>query len=105
MSNSLLEAMATGLPCLASEIGGNTDLLGGGVGRLLSPHDPGAWSEALIEVLERPEPARALGSAARQRVEADYALPVIVDRYLELYRRLLDESAADDPRRTSFRRA
>lgn len=89
MSNSLLEAMATGLPCVASGIGGNVDLLGEGVGRLVGGDDPAAWSTTLIELLERPELAQSLGAAARRRVESEFALPIVVDRYLTLYRSLL----------------
>jgi glycosyltransferase involved in cell wall biosynthesis len=90
MSNSLLEAMATALPCLASRIGGNIDLLDDGrTGLLLPPDAPEAWSSALIRVLEDPDHARALGTAARRRVETEFALPVVVDRYIDLYRKLL----------------
>ncbi|AGA26114.1 glycosyltransferase family 4 protein [Singulisphaera acidiphila] len=89
MSNSLLEAMATALPCVASGIGGNIDLLGDGVGRLVSGDDPAAWSEALMEILGDPDLASRLGAAARHRVETEFALPIVVDRYLTLYRSLL----------------
>src|SRR6185312_14067319 len=48
MSNSLLEAMSTALPCVASDIGGNQDLLGpGGAGVLVPPGAPDRWAEAL----------------------------------------------------------
>jgi glycosyltransferase involved in cell wall biosynthesis len=91
MSNSLLEAMATGLPCLASAIGGNTDLLERGESGLLLPaDDPGAWAEGLIRVLTEPGLARRLGLAARRRIEADFALGAVVDRYQALYRRMLE---------------
>ena len=90
MSNSLLEAMATALPCLASRIGGNIDLLDDGrTGILLPTEGSEAWSSALIRVLDDPETARKLGESARQRIEVEFALPVVVDRYLDLYRRLL----------------
>jgi L-malate glycosyltransferase len=91
MSNSLLEAMATGLPCLASNIGGNTDLLEGGTGILVPSQDPGAWSAALLNVLENPDLAHRLGETARRRIDAEFALPVVIDRYLALYRQLLSE--------------
>ena len=90
MSNSLLEAMATGLPCLASEIGGNTDLLGRGEAGLLLPADnPGAWTDAIARVLTDEDLARRLGAAARRRVEADFSIEAVVDRYQELYRKLI----------------
>ena len=90
MSNSLLEAMSTALPCLASRIGGNIDLIDDGRTGLLLPADTAdAWSSALIGVLEDPGFARRLGGAARERIEAEFALPVVVDRYVALYRRIL----------------
>jgi glycosyltransferase involved in cell wall biosynthesis len=93
MSNSLLEAMATALPCLASAIGGNTDLLRDGeTGLLVPPDDPAAWSDALIRVLADPALARRLGDAARRRIEDEFAITRVVDRYLALYRRLLDRA-------------
>jgi glycosyltransferase involved in cell wall biosynthesis len=97
MSNSLLEAMATALPCVASSIGGNTDLLAEGPsGVLVAPNTAEAWSTALIDVLSRPDHGRALGAAARRRIETEFALPVVVNRYLALYRQLL--AGIDSPR-------
>jgi glycosyltransferase involved in cell wall biosynthesis len=91
MSNSLLEAMATALPCVVSGIGGNTDLVSDGqTGRLVSDPTPGAWSKILLELLADPAAARHMGTAARDRVDREFAIPVIVDRYVDLYRRLLE---------------
>jgi len=90
MSNSLLEAMATALPCVASRIGGNLDLLGDGMGRLVERDRPEDWASVLIELLEDRDESYRIGQRARQRIEAEFALPVVVDRYLELYERLLE---------------
>jgi len=93
MSNSLLEAMATGLPCVASRIAGNTDLIDNGRnGRLIDTPDAAAWSAALLELLEDREAARRLGAAARLRIDEEFALPVVVDRYVDLYRRMIDRT-------------
>lgn len=90
MSNSLLEAMATGLPCIASEIGGNTDLLDdGATGLLVPPSDPRAWADAILRVLNTPSLAKSLGKAALCRINREFALPIVVDRYIDLYRSLL----------------
>ena len=90
MSNSLLEAMATALPAVASGIGGNTDLIDDGqTGRLVATATPGAWSQALVELLENPGEARRMGEAARRRIDLEFALGVVVDRYLDLYRRMI----------------
>ncbi len=93
MSNSLLEAMATGLPCLASEIGGNTDLIDEGrTGRLLPADEPAAWSAALLALLADPEQARRLGTAALERVRSRYSLTAVVAANVATYRQLLARS-------------
>jgi glycosyltransferase involved in cell wall biosynthesis len=91
MSNSLLEAMATALPCVVSGIGGNIDLVcDGQTGRVVRAATPEAWSKALLELLDDPAAAKSMGAAARARIDQEFALPVIVDRYCELYRQLID---------------
>jgi L-malate glycosyltransferase len=90
MSNSLLEAMATALPCVVSGIGGNTDLVADGqTGRLVAQPTAEAWSNTILELLENPSEALRLGSAAHRRIDREFALGVVVDRYLELYRRMI----------------
>jgi glycosyltransferase involved in cell wall biosynthesis len=90
MSNSLLEAMATGLACVASGIGGNVDLLDDGqTGVLIPSQEPSAWSSAILRLIDAPGAAQALGVAARRVVEQNFALGVVVDRYVALYRGLL----------------
>jgi L-malate glycosyltransferase len=90
MSNSLLEAMATALPCIASRIAGNTDLIDDGRnGRLVERPNAASWSAAILDLLEHPEAARALGAAARQRIDEEFALPIVVDRYVDLYRKMI----------------
>ncbi len=91
MSNSLLEAMATALPCVVSGIGGNTDLVyDGQTGRLVRAATPEAWSDTLLDLLDDPDSARRMGAAARERIDREFALPVIVDRYCDLYRSLIE---------------
>jgi glycosyltransferase involved in cell wall biosynthesis len=90
MSNSLLEAMATALPCVVSGIGGNTDLVRDGqTGRLVASPTPAAWSKTLLELLEDPPASRQMGLAARRRIDGEFALAIVVDRYVELYRKMI----------------
>lgn len=90
MSNSLLEAMATGLPCVASDIGGNQDLLRPGeAGVLVAGRDPRSWSEAIAGLLADPARRSRLGAAARRRIEEEFSVERVVDRYEDLYRRTI----------------
>lgn len=93
MSNSLLEAMATGLACVASDIGGNRDLIGAGLGRLVAPNTAKAWTDAILGELNDHEGRHARGARARAVIESDYALPVVVERYVNLYRRIIGRQA------------
>ncbi len=90
MSNSLLEAMASGLPAVVSGIGGNTDLVTDQIhGRLVMTATADEWSRALLDLLNNPGEARNEGRAARARVESEFALDVVVDRYVALYRHMI----------------
>lgn len=94
MSNSLLEAMATALPCVASDIGGNQDLLGrGGVGSLVAGNTPERWADTLIALINDPEERRRMGAAARQRIDEEFSREVVGARYVGLYRQLLGRSS------------
>jgi len=92
MSNALLEAMATGLPCVATRIGGNGELLRhGDTGLLVSPGDASALAETLLGLLQDPALRRRLGTAARTEVLERYAMDRVALRYRELYARLSEE--------------
>ena len=89
MSNSLLEAMATGLPCVASDIGGNEDLLESESGVLVKTGTAERWAEELIALLRDNDRRRTLGTRARSRIDREFALEKVVARYVELYQRLI----------------
>jgi N-acetyl-alpha-D-glucosaminyl L-malate synthase BshA len=85
-----LEAMGCGLPVVASRVGGLPELLGEGVsGLLCPPGDVEAMAAATLSLLEDPALARRLGDGGRARAETLFAAPLIVERYLAQYRRLL----------------
>lgn len=90
LSQALLEAMALGLPVLASRAGGNPDLVTDGrTGLLVAPRDPDAWARALDRVLGQPALARELGAAGRALVRADFTLPRTAERTEAVYHEAL----------------
>ena len=95
ISNTILEAMACGLPVVATRVGGNGELVEDGVtGRLVSAADTGAAARAIIAYFNEPAMARRHGKAGRQRVEQRYSLECMVDNYHRLYWRLLRRQTA-----------
>lgn len=86
--NVLGEAMACGVPCLATDVG-DCRMLVEGTGQVVRPGDAEALAAALASLLAMPRQAlRDRGMAARARIERDFALPAVVRRYDALYGRL-----------------
>lgn len=97
ISNTILEAMATGLPVIASRVGGNPELIDdGATGRLVPAGDVEALAAALLELFRFRATAQRFGRAARSAVERRFSLDRMAADYAGLYERLLrrDASAA-----------
>jgi len=95
ISNALLEAMARGLPCIASRVGGNRDLIREGEsGLLVTPDDVGELALALIRLAEDAALRERLGRQARRQVEAENGLDSVARRYQALYAALWPEAQA-----------
>lgn len=87
MPVALLEAMACGLPCVATRVGGSVEVLEDGTsGRLVAPEDAAALAKALAEALATP----AWGIRARRRIQDRYAIDAVAQRYVTLYESLLN---------------
>lgn len=90
LSNALLEAMSYGLPVVATDVGGNREVLLRGGGGLIPPHDPEELASALDGLLGAPERREALGRAARENVERHYSVGMMVAAWEATYRRILE---------------
>jgi glycosyltransferase involved in cell wall biosynthesis len=94
MSLALLEAMAAGLPIVATDIAGNRVLVEHGCqGLLVPPGQPESLAAAMLRILDEPIVAEGLGQAARQKVIDRFSLERCVDQHLELFRELLQTPA------------
>lgn len=93
ISNTILEALASGLPVVATAVGGNVELVEDGVnGRLVTAGDPDEMAQALLGYLEGPEaPARIArhGANARRGAEQRFSIPVMAAAYASVYDKTL----------------
>jgi glycosyltransferase involved in cell wall biosynthesis len=86
ISLTLLEAMATGLPVVATRVGGNPEVVVEGESGLLVPaQDPASLAAALIRLYREPGLAGRLGRAGRKRVEDHFDLNRMIREYEALY--------------------
>ncbi len=83
---SLLEAMAFGVPVVATEVGGVGTLLADGAGVLVPPGDPTSLATELEKLLRDRALAASIGARGEARVRSRYDVEVMVDAYLEVYR-------------------
>lgn len=90
ISNTILEAMATGLPVLATDVGGNAELVvEGQTGLLVPPAEVDALARGMIRLAGDSDLVTAMGQVGRRRAEQEFSLPAMVARYRHLYDRLL----------------
>jgi glycosyltransferase involved in cell wall biosynthesis len=83
--NVLGEAMSCGVPCVSTDVGDARSIIAD-TGIVVPAHDPAALAHAIIDLIDRGPAARELlGRAARARVETEYSLASIIDRYAALY--------------------
>src|SRR5205085_12319852 len=84
--NALIEAMASGLPVVATDVGGIPEVVRPGInGQLVPPDDVGALADAVLALMDDPAGAAALGQAARAEVERHYTIDRMVERFEQLY--------------------
>lgn len=87
---ALLEAGATGIPAVVTDVGGNTEVvLDGKTGLVVPPGDANAMSAAFARLVRDGELRISMGHAARERVQKMYSVDTMVDDYLDIYRKIL----------------
>jgi glycosyltransferase involved in cell wall biosynthesis len=101
LSNALLEAMSHGLPCIATNVGGNCELIGEDEqkkiisgkfitarnGLLVNPDDVEGMSEAMLCLIRNEMERQNIGNRARLYIQENYSIDLITDKYIELYQR------------------
>ena len=95
ISNTILEAMSSGLPVIATDVGGNAELVARGhSGDIVPAADIDAMAAALVRMASDPERAAAMGREGRAEVERRFSLQAMVAAYQGLYDWLLERSGA-----------
>ena len=86
ISNTILEAMASGLPVVATDVGGNGDLVQHGhTGFIVPAGSPQAMADQLVALASTPAKARQMGQAGCQRVKACFSMQAMVKAYQTVY--------------------
>lgn len=89
----ICEAMACGVPCVVTDTG-DSALLVGDTGKVIPPRDSQKLADACLEMLSLPFIDRQnLGRAARRRIEENFEIHTIADRYADLYRNILEKDS------------
>ncbi|TXL15171.1 hypothetical protein BMR05_04810 [Methylococcaceae bacterium HT4] len=86
ISNAILEAMATGLPVIATEVGGNPELVEQNqTGLLVPPESPESMVNALNVLIKDKQKRKQLGERSLQRVQDNFSIQVMVKNYTDVY--------------------
>jgi glycosyltransferase involved in cell wall biosynthesis len=102
LSVALLEAMSHGIPCIATNIGGNSELLRGGRtrispggymiaenGLLVNPDDVKGLTEAILYFVRDERAREEIGKRARKFIQENYSIDLVAERYIDLYECML----------------
>jgi glycosyltransferase involved in cell wall biosynthesis len=97
-SNALLEAMMIGVPCVASDIPSNRQvIIHDATGFLVDPTSPQALADAILQMLEDTATTARIAARARERIAGHYRLDACVDANAALYRFLANHTGQSGP--------
>jgi sugar transferase (PEP-CTERM/EpsH1 system associated) len=95
ISNTILEAMCTGLPVVATRVGGNAELVRDGVtGQLVPPAEPQLLADALLEYYRNGWMVIRHGNLARRQIESTFTMDAMTKGYLAVYDKVLERALA-----------
>ncbi len=86
----ILEAMASGIPCIGSRVGGIPDLITPDTGILVDPMNSQAIADAMRYLLENPDKRKMMSTCARLRSIQDYDWLIVAKRYIEVYEKVIN---------------
>jgi sugar transferase (PEP-CTERM/EpsH1 system associated) len=93
VSNTVLEAMASGLPVIATHVGANAELVQHGrTGLIVPSHDAGAMAAALLQMQQDPQAARVMGQLGRDAAVSRFSMQAMAASYQRVYDELLTPS-------------
>ncbi|KDP84467.1 hypothetical protein CF70_019300 [Cupriavidus sp. SK-3] len=90
LSNALIEAMAHGLPVIATDVGGNTEVVSKGGGILIPVKNPDAIADAVSRFLCDSTAMRSMGNDARENVRRNYSVQQMVAGWEAIYAQILE---------------
>jgi glycosyltransferase involved in cell wall biosynthesis len=98
LSNVILESMAAAVPVVASNVGGNPELIESGkCGLLFASGDEAAFVAELTRLFKNAELRKMLGHNAREKAQARYSIGAVKQQYQRLYRQVLAEKRRETP--------
>jgi glycosyltransferase involved in cell wall biosynthesis len=103
LSNSVLEAMSYGIPCIATDVGGNGELLDSGNqkilpgkyvigqnGLLINPDDIEGLAKAILYLIRNSDTRERMGRRSREFVRGNFSIDLVADKYISLYQHMLE---------------
>jgi glycosyltransferase involved in cell wall biosynthesis len=94
LSNALIEAMSYRLPVIASNVGGNSEVVEGGGGLLVPVSDADCLAQAIQQFVVDPDLVERLGMEAQANIRHHYSIQHMVDGWEKIYMKILEERNA-----------